>query len=1147
MPRNIFLLLLFLHFTCTQSEVENKSVASTTQESTAAAQVTVLANLPDSLQPEIILLEHLPAPKTVPVPDKQISIAINQKSGQYIMNLHPPKKIKASFSSVLQNYTTEQGLAQDVTSCVYADKKGNLWIGTHVGGVSKYDGHTFTNYTTAHGLVDNRIKNITEDNVGNIWFATMGGVSKFDGTSFSAFGKFKVVASIFEDSSGNLWFATGKNGLYKYAGDSITRYSQLDGLAVNAVKEDKKGIIWIGTDNGLYSYDGEKFKNIALSNFEVWTITIDKIGNIWAGNQTGYRKYDGANVKSYPSAYDGAYNSSAYKGSLERISSLLYNPNGTYNSAVGLVDGLTVVGLAEGITKDKSGNTWVGSSAHGIFKYSGQAFQKLTSSSVRSIFEDEAGNIWFSGTINSIIRFDGEYFTTFELTDDNYWSLFQDKTDNIWIGSDRVGLIKFGKNSYTFYTDLNGLADNAIRSIMQDSKGDLWIGTEKGLSKFDGRSFTNFTKKQGLAGDYVACILEDKPGELLIGTDGGLSIFDGNSFANYSLSQIPQGNDTRSIIKDKFGNLWLGTYGGGLARYDGKSFSTYTTAQGLPDNVVTQVASTKEGNIIVGTNNGIAILTGFKSLPDADANNLNNTSADKNVQAHNNLSNSELKNHTPVFEIYNPNTGYPVMDVNRGQHAIFEDSKGFLWIASGSEKSGLMRLDYSSLVKNNNPPELNILSIKVGNELVAWHNLLNPEKNIQKPISTFETITVPASVAEEVTTFGKPLSDVQREEMRRKYKGIEFDGVSKFYPVPQHLVLPNSHNNITIEFAAIDPDKPLLVQYQYMLEGYNKNWSTPANITSASFGNMYEGKYHFQVKACSPSGIWSEPITYSFIVLPPWWRTWWAYTTYALAFLFALRVFSKYRERNLRLKNEKLERTVALRTEELVHKNSIVEKQKLEVEKQKQRSDDLLLNILPAEVAEELKANGHSEARNFESITVMFTDFKNFTNISEKMSPEELVREIDVCFSAFDNIIHKYGIEKIKTIGDSYMCAGGLPVPNNSHAENVVNAAFEIRNFIANYNKEKIAKGKLPFEIRIGINTGPVVAGIVGVKKFAYDIWGDTVNIASRLENNSEAGKINISESTYELVKDKFTCTHRGKIQAKNKGEIDMYFVEIAS
>lgn len=230
---------------------------------------------------------------------------------------------------------------------------------------------------------------------------------------------------------------------------------------------------------------------------------------------------------------------------------------------------------------------------------------------------------------------------------------------------------------------------------------------------------------------------------------------------------------------------------------------------------------------------------------------------------------------------------------------------------------------------------------------------------------------------------------------------------------------------------------------------------------------------------------------------------------------------------------------------------AVVYRQRNKISKARKRSDELLLNILPAEVAEELKEKGSADAKQFDEVTVMFTDFKGFTQISEKLSPAELVSEIDSCFKAFDNIIGKHNIEKIKTIGDAYMCAGGLPVANKTHAADVVKAALEIQKFMMEHLQERKNNGKEIFEIRIGIHTGPVVAGIVGVKKFAYDIWGDTVNIASRMESSGEAGKVNISGSTYELVKDlpsgqagKFSCTHRGKIQAKNKGEIDMYFVE---
>lgn len=218
--------------------------------------------------------------------------------------------------------------------------------------------------------------------------------------------------------------------------------------------------------------------------------------------------------------------------------------------------------------------------------------------------------------------------------------------------------------------------------------------------------------------------------------------------------------------------------------------------------------------------------------------------------------------------------------------------------------------------------------------------------------------------------------------------------------------------------------------------------------------------------------------------------------------------------------------------------------QRNKIHKEKKRSDELLLNILPNEVANEIKMTGRSIPKTFSMVTVMFTDFIDFTHVSQNISAELLVAELDYCFSAFDRMIQKYKIEKIKTVGDAYLCASGLPVSSFTHATDMVRAAIEIRNFMLERKKEKEAKGEIPFEIRIGIHTGPVVAGIVGVKKYAYDIWGDTVNVSARMEQNSEAGKINISGSTYELVKDKFNCVHRGKIQAKNKGEIDMYFVE---
>ncbi|MBC7534372.1 MAG: tetratricopeptide repeat protein [Ferruginibacter sp.] len=237
----------------------------------------------------------------------------------------------------------------------------------------------------------------------------------------------------------------------------------------------------------------------------------------------------------------------------------------------------------------------------------------------------------------------------------------------------------------------------------------------------------------------------------------------------------------------------------------------------------------------------------------------------------------------------------------------------------------------------------------------------------------------------------------------------------------------------------------------------------------------------------------------------------------SIAFIFALVLYRNYRNK--------------------IKINKVLNSQKQEIE-------TLLLNILPADVAQELQKNGFATARYYEKASVLFTDIKSFSKLADELSPQEVVTELNDCFVAFDDIIGKYNLEKIKTIGDSYMCAGGIPLADDAHIINIVKASLEIQEFIKDRNAIRMQTNLPPWDIRIGINTGPIVAGVVGKKKYAYDIWGGTVNVASRMESNGEPGRVNISAATYELIKDQYACTYRGKIFAKNIGEIDMYFVD---
>ena len=729
-----------------------------------------------------------------------------------------------------------------------------------------------------------------------------------------------------------------------------------------------------------------------------------------------------------------------------------------------------------------------------------------------------------------------------------------------------------GKSHFTNFISDNGLALDAVKCSIMDAKGNLWFGTNGGgVSRYDGTLFTTFTLAQGLAGIVVLSITEDKAGNLWFGTDGGgVSRYDGISFANFTIAQGLAHNVVFNITEDKAGNLWFGTYGGGVSLYDGTSFTNFTKAQGLASNFVVNITEDKAGNLWFGTDGGLSLLSAesikklegksfkikgkefakksiFKSfttndgLPDNFVTNVIPL-PDGRMAIGTNLGIAffklsddltQLKN----IEVYNSHTGYPVKDVNVGQHCMFLDSKGIIWAGTGNDKNALVRFDYKALRKNIGPPSLVLQSIKVKDENICWYNLQS--KGIRK-----NHIDSASALLQEYFAYGKSLSSPENDSILQRFGSIQFDGITRYYPIPENLVLPYEHNQIAFEFAAIETGNTFLLKYQYMLEGYDKDWRPVTNKSNASFGNMYEGTYTFTLRAQGANGVWSKPIMYTFEVLPPLYRTWWAYLIYVLLFLSTLRIFTKWQERKLTEENEKLEKTVAERTEEVVKEKNEADKHREEADKQRQRSDELLLNILPKEVAEELKLRGSFEPKYFDHVTIMFTDFKNFTQITSKMTPKELVEEIHTCFKAFDIIIEKYGMEKIKTIGDSYMCAGGLPVGNTTHAIDVVGASLEIRQFILNRVAEQTAAGKQPFEMRIGINTGPVVAGVVGSKKFAYDIWGDTVNTASRIEANGEVGKVNISAATYEWIKDTFKCVHRGKIQVKGKEDIDMYFVE---
>lgn len=1103
----------------------------------------------DLKPPNIVLLADMPKPRKIEVPAKSGSYFLkNNHTEAKLVELELPAKTRPTILYNIEKLTTDEGLSMDAIHGGTFDRAGNLWVGTDGVGASKYNGQ-FTNYTPLAGIPHGVVWRVLEDKAGNLWFATDGGgIAKYDGYFFSIYTTEQGLASnylrnIFEDSAGNLWFSTYGGGISKYDGKMFTNYTTAEGLAndkVFGIAEDKNGNLWLCTDGGVSKFDGKSFVNYTtedgLASNHIRSILIDRNGNFWFGtDQWGVSKYNGKDFITY-TTNDGLPDNVIW--------SIMEDKRGHiwFGTDVGAseYDGKTFTTYSKDngftsnsvryILEDKQGNIWFLTVGSGILKYSGEFITNyIMKNYVRSVVEDQKGHLWFSTEGSGVFEYDGTFFTNYTLKqglgDNGLEASFKDRDGNLWFGSQEGGVSKYDGKSFTTYTTEQGLPDNWIWNIQQDKNGHFWFCTDKhGVSKFDGTSFTNYTTEQGLASNHIRSCMIDRNENIWFTTDGGgVSRFDGKVFTNYSVTEGLIDNLVWSIFEDEVGNIWISSMKRGFTRFDGSTFVNYNVEDGLPDNSIVNFALTQNNKLAIGTETGLAILEGFAPISSSEE--LQKV----RISWQNPLKNEELKNYKPVFEVYNTKRGYPIKDVNAGQNAMYLDSKGIFWIGTGSVKTSLVRMNYSALNRSENPPNLLIQKLKINNESVIWSDLRKQKpENLQQTKN--DPLEFPLNITEEVLIFGNPLSDSRREEMLTKFEDIQFNDLTKFTYTPSNLQLPHSKNNIIIEFGAIEPALPGDVLYQYKLEGYDKEWSPLSNSTQVTLGNLFEGNYSLNVRALSPFGVQSQAISYPFTILPPWYRTWWAYALYAISAFSAIYLFLRWRTQLFRMRQKELQHQVALKTAELAD--------------EKKKADNLLLNILPFEVAEELKEKGGAKAQYFEAVTILFADFKNFTKMTEQLTAEQLVEEIDCCFKAFDVIISRYNIEKIKTIGDSYMAAGGLPIPNTTHAKDVVNAAIEMLRFIKEHNEDRKRLGKEAFEIRIGINTGPVIAGVVGSKKFAYDIWGDAVNMASRMESSGEGGHINVSDNTYQLVKNDFTFTYRGKIAAKGKGQLDMYFVK---
>ncbi|MDC1384480.1 hypothetical protein N8329_00725, partial [Crocinitomicaceae bacterium] len=375
----------------------------------------------------------------------------------------------------------------------------------------------------------------------------------------------------------------------------------------------------------------------------------------------------------------------------------------------------------------------------------------------------------------------------------------------------------------------------------------------------------------------------------------------------------------------------------------------------------------------------------------------------------------------------------------------------------------------------------------------------------------------------------------------------------------KEIYLSYRNRSFTLKFQPSDLSSPELINYKCVLSGEEDEETLLGEMNEIHFNALASGDYVLKIYARRGDGSWSSsPATMKIYIAAPFWQTWWFWTAIALLLALLVRVFIKVRIASAEKEQIKLEVKVQVRTQEIREQNKKIAEQnkKIQEEKnkvvrqqqllqiEKDKTEKLLKNVIPASTAEELKKKGKASARAYKIVSVLFTDFVGFTHISDRMTATELVKKLDVYFTEFDKIIAKNNIEKIKTIGDAYMCAGGVPVRNNTNPIDTCVAALQIQAYMNKRKNDAIANDGEYWELRLGINTGEVTAGVIGSQRLAYDIWGATVNQAQRMEMMGAPGEVTVSGATYQHIEPYFECRFKGKAQSKSRGIIDMYIVE---
>lgn len=1044
----------------------------------------------------------------------------------------------------------------------------------------------FRNYTIDEGLSQSSVSSVIQDRLGALWIGTQDGINRFNGKNFEVFTADKgydisneYINVGYHDSYENLWFGT-RNGLVKHNPRTVDFSSYLldstenIALDIHAISEDLKGNILVGTGYGniyIFTNKDKQFKLIDNTTFSTKIIGIKYTNNkvFFISDNQGVivtdKNYRNKKHILFKDPYDnltinkiidyknsdlllatnhGLFSYNESSGFIEPFSQFYsYLKDININDAVYLSENrLLIASENSGLYQLEEVNGKVN-----IINHTADIFKKgsLLSNYLNGLFLDNKGIVWvfsefgLSSYTPNFVGFKGVGISAYPekgLPSQNVWGFDESEDEKfLYIAGDHgVSMYdRLKKKFYHYFLRNKEGEDISTLNIKYVNDSLLLIGSTDGLYELtiDNQNYSKYKFNRieqsldvsNLSNFIYKIIPFEKENQFLIGTKGGILFYDiDNDIKKYLYND---GNENKSI-------------GAGACRFifeDENNFYTSPSTGGL-------YKIKLEDNTL-------------KAYLDNDFSFLNKNKIDyftcvykedEDTYWFGTMGNGiyKVNKKTSSYKRFDKSNGLP-NNVVYGIEGVKTNNKNkYIWI---STNKGVVALNTKSEKVYNFTEKDGLMS----NELNQGGSFVSKNGEIYfggihgynyfDPLAAFQ-------INNKIHVFFSDL-EIDNELILPSEEGILQQSIA----FTRKIVLPYYKRTLKLRFFADDLSNPDRIEYKYILTGKNNIEEELGSTNELRFSSLSPGTYELTVYAKISNGEWSKyPARLTIELERPFWLEWWFYAISVIFISMIIFIVIRRRIEESRRRRVRLEMKIAERTRELRKKNEQIQqqrnqliKQTEELEREKEKSERILNNVLPKETAKELKKDGRAAAREFKKVSIMFTDFVGFSRISEGMSAKELVSILDTHFSKFDEIIEKNNLEKIKTIGDAYMAAGGVPIRNKTNPINTALAAIQIQNYMRQQKEKNIKEDKPYWTLRIGINTGSVSAGVIGTKRYAYDIWGSAVNRAQRMEELCEPEKIAITQATYDHISPYFVCKEVGKV--KTKSGIKIYMFELIS